>query len=66
MGEVQCECQSQTIALTSLTQTSLPLALPQPWDQPASSPWMEELLANAMLFTWPMSNYTAPKLLDEF
>ena len=36
MCEVQCEYQSQTFALTSLTQMSLQLALPKPPDQPAT------------------------------
>ena len=43
MGEVQCEYQSWTIALMSLTQMSLQLALPKPPDQPDSSSWIEEL-----------------------
>ena len=34
-------------------------------DQPDSSPQTEELWANAMLFAWPTSDYTTPKLLDE-
>ena len=44
-------------------EASLQLALPKPPDQPDSSPQIEELWANAMLFTWPTSNYTAPRLL---
>ena len=42
-GKMQCEYQSQTVALTSLTQTSLSLTLPKPLDQPNSSPWIEDL-----------------------
>ena len=42
-GKVQCEYQSQTIALMSLTQASLQLALPKIPDQPGSPSWIEEL-----------------------
>ena len=64
-GEVQYEYQSLTIAMMSMAQTSLQLALPEPPDQPDSSPWIEELWANAMLFNWPTSLYATPKPLDE-
>ena len=42
-GEVQCEYQSQTIALMSLTQASLQLSLPKPLDQSVSPPWIKVL-----------------------
>ena len=47
MGEVHCEYQSQTIALTSLTWAPLQLAWLEPLDQPDS----EEFWVNVMLFT---------------
>ena len=43
MGKVQCQYQYQTIAFTSLAQTSQQLDLPKLSDQPDSSPWIEEL-----------------------
>ena len=59
-GKVHCEYQFQTVALTSLTQMPLQLAQAKPLDQPDS---MEEFWANEMLFTWPTSDYTTPRLL---
>ena len=63
MGKVHCKYQSQTIALTSLTQVPLQLTQPNPLDQPDFSPQIEEVWTNATLFTWPRSDYTAPRLL---
>ena len=48
-----------------MAQMSLQLALPKPLDQPDRSPWIEELWANTKFFDWPISDYAAPKLLDE-
>ena len=56
MGKVWCEYQSQTIALMPLTQMSLPLALPKSPGQSYSSPWIEELWVNSVLFIWTMSD----------
>ena len=53
------------IGQMSLAQTSLQLTLTKPSDQPDSSPWIEKLWANAMLFDQPMSNYITPKPQDE-
>ena len=42
-GKVQYKYQSETVALISLAQTSLQLALPKPSHQPDSSPQTEQL-----------------------
>ena len=56
MGEVHCKYQSQTMALASLTQAPSQLAQLEPLDPPDS----EELWVNVMLFTYSMSDYSAP------
>ena len=60
MGEVCCEYQSWTIAMTSLTQAPLQLA----WLEPLDPPDSEELWANVMLFTYSMSDYTPHRPLS--
>ena len=55
LGKVQCEYQSWTVALTSLTQVST-IGPTQTPHQPNSSPWIKWLWTCVMIFTWPMSN----------
>ena len=58
MGEVWFECQTWVAA-----QTTLQLTLSKSSNQLDSFPQIEELWANAMLFTWPTRDYTTPRLL---